>query len=142
MNMLRPVRLFAFCAWEPGNTPGEGAGDAPDLLAGSTGGVVLNVGADEGSSGGRIYGWRSAEISVACVLSTFDLITGSPTVVPGARRGATCLPQLPQKTVSLSKGVLQFGHTIVRFPLGPPCCLRALQRATLLRWQDMEYACQ
>ena len=119
MNMFRPVCLLALRAWNLGSTPGGVAGDAPCRLEGSTGGVRPC------GRGESIVGSFAAMLLLtAFKLSTFDLITGSATVAPGARNGATCLPQLPQKIVSLSKGVLQFGHTIVRFPLGPPGRLR------------------
>lgn len=60
---------------------------------------------------------------------------------PGARSGAICWPQLPQKIASLSKGVLQFGHTIIRFPPALRAA-EAPEAEQLLRWQDMEYVGQ
>ena len=48
-------------------------------------------------------------------LSVSSSSTEADTVAPRACNGATCVPQLPQKTVSLSIVLLHRGHFIVSF---------------------------
>src|SRR5438552_6020928 len=77
------------------------------------------------------------------------LKTGSATVAPCARNGATCLPQLPQKIASSSHSVLQPGQNIDISPsanytyiLPNKMKITLFHQSRPLSRNDMEHTCQ